>query len=51
MAAFFTHYNSVCIHQTLKIIPAMVAGVTSKLWEISDMVKSLEDWENGGGAV
>jgi len=24
---------------------AMSAGVTSKLWEMSDMVKVLEDWE------
>jgi hypothetical protein len=23
----------------------MAAGVTSKLWEVSDMVKVLEDWE------
>jgi hypothetical protein len=23
----------------------MVAGVTDKLWEMSDMVKVLEDWE------
>jgi hypothetical protein len=23
----------------------MAAGVTDKLWEISDMVKVLEDWE------
>jgi len=26
----------------------MVAGVTGKLWEISDMVKVLEDWEAVG---
>jgi hypothetical protein len=23
----------------------MVAGVTTKLWELSDLVKVLEDWE------
>jgi hypothetical protein len=23
----------------------MAAGVTPKLWEMSDMVKALEDWE------
>jgi hypothetical protein len=39
------HYNFVCIHQTLKVTPAMAAGVTSMLWEMSDMVKVLEDWE------
>ena len=44
-AIYFMHYNFVRIHQTLKITPAMAAGVTSKLWEISDMVKVLEDWE------
>jgi hypothetical protein len=30
---------------SLKVTPAMAAGVTSKLWEISEMVKVLEGWE------
>ena len=42
---YFTRYNFVRIHQTLKITPAMAAGVTTKLWEMSDMMKVLEDWE------
>jgi IS1 family transposase len=46
MAIYFMHYNFVRIHQTLKITPAMAAGVTPKLWEMSDMVKVLEEWEN-----
>jgi len=45
VAVYSMHYNFVRIHQTLKITPAMAAGVTSKLWEMSDMVKVLEDWE------
>jgi hypothetical protein len=45
MSIYFMHYNFVRIHQTLKITPAMAAGVTGKLWEMSDMVKVLEDWE------
>ena len=45
MAIYFMHYNFVRIHQTLKITPAMAAGVTSQLWEISDMVNVLEEWE------
>jgi IS1 family transposase len=45
MAIYFMHYNFVRIHQTLKITPAMAAGITAKLWEMSDMVKVLEDWE------
>ena len=39
------HYNFVRIHRTLKVTPAMAAGVTGKLWKMSDMVKVLEDWE------
>ena len=31
--------------QTLRITPAMAAGVSPKLWEMSDLVKVLEDWE------
>jgi IS1 family transposase len=38
-------YNFVRIHQTLKVTPAMAAGVTDKLWEISDVVQVLEDFE------
>lgn len=39
------YYNFVRIHQTLKITPAMAAGVTDKLWEVSDIVTVLERWE------
>jgi IS1 family transposase len=45
MAIYFMHYNFVRIHQTLKITPAMAAGVTPKLWEMSDMANVLETWE------
>lgn len=38
-------YNFVRIHQTLKVTPAMAAGVTDKLWEVSDIVKVVEAWE------
>jgi IS1 family transposase len=49
MAIYFMHYNFVRIHQTLKITPAMAAGITCKLWEMVDMVKVLEDWEQSVG--
>jgi hypothetical protein len=39
------YYNFVRIHQTLKVTPAMAAGVTKKLWEVSDIVEVLEQWE------
>ena len=31
--------------ETLRVTAAMAAGVTDRLWEISDVVKMLEDWE------
>ena len=46
MSIYFMHYNFVRIHKTLRITPAMSAGVTKKLWEMSDLVQVLEDWEN-----
>jgi hypothetical protein len=39
------YYNFVRIHQTLKVTPAMAAGVTSRLWEMNDIVDVLEAWE------
>ena len=37
------HYNFVRIRQTLKITPAMAAGVTNRFVEIADMVGLLEE--------
>jgi len=45
VAIHFMHYNFVCIHQSLRITPAMAAGVTTKLWSLTDMVRVIEDWE------
>jgi hypothetical protein len=45
MAIYFMHYNFVRIHQTLKMSPAMAAGITKRLWEMSDVVDVLEAWE------
>jgi hypothetical protein len=40
------YYNNfVRIHKTLKVTPAMAAGVTDKLWVISDVVTIVEKWE------
>jgi hypothetical protein len=36
------YYNFVRIHQTLRVTPAMAAGVTDRLWEIEDIVALLE---------
>ncbi len=45
VALFAMYYNFVRIHQTLKMTPAMAAGVTKRLWEIGDIVGVLEAWE------
>ena len=33
-----TYYNFVRIHKTLRVTPAMAAGVTDRLWEVADIV-------------
>jgi hypothetical protein len=42
MALFTTYYNFVRIHKTLRVSPAMAAGVTDRLWEIGDIVALVE---------
>jgi IS1 family transposase len=43
VALHMLHYNFVRIHQTLKTSPAMAAGISSRLWEISDIVALLDE--------
>jgi hypothetical protein len=45
MALFTTYYNFVRIHKTLRVTPAMAAGVSQRLWEVSDIVAVLEATE------
>jgi hypothetical protein len=40
-------YNFIKIHRTLRCTPAMAAGVTDRLWEVSDLVALLEADERG----
>jgi hypothetical protein len=42
VALFTTYYNFVRIHRTLRMSPAMAAGVTDRLWEIGDIVALVE---------
>jgi IS1 family transposase len=41
LAIFYMHYNFVRIHQTLRVTPAMAAGVTGRLWAVEDLVALL----------
>jgi IS1 family transposase len=45
VALFAMYYNFVRIHKTLRTTPAMAAGVTKRLWEVGDIVSTLEAWE------
>jgi hypothetical protein len=36
------YYNFCRIHQTLRVTPAMAAGVTDHVWEIRDIISLLE---------
>jgi hypothetical protein len=37
--------NKISTHQTLRVTPAMEAGVTDKLWSLEDMVRIVDEWE------
>jgi IS1 family transposase len=42
LAIYFVHYNFVRIHQTLRVTPAMEAGITTRLWSMDDIVALIE---------
>ena len=43
VALYFMHYNFCRIHETIGVTPAMEAGVTDTLWEVSDIVELIDD--------
>jgi hypothetical protein len=42
VAIHFMHYNFVRIHQSLRVTPAIAAGVSKTLWPLMDMVQVVE---------
>ncbi len=46
VAVYFLHYNFCRIHQTLRVTPAMAAGVTDHVWEIEDVIALLDAAES-----
>jgi IS1 family transposase len=42
VALHFMHYNFCRIHQTLRVTPAMEAGVTDHVWDIEDIINLLD---------
>jgi len=38
VALWFGYYNFCCVHQTLRVTPAMEAGLTDHVWSIGEFV-------------
>lgn len=42
LALYFVFYNFVRVHKTLRVTPAMAAGVTDRLWSFEDIVAMID---------
>ena len=42
VALYFMYYNFGRIHQTLRVTPAMEAGISDHVWSIEDIVGLME---------
>ncbi len=42
IALYFAFYNFCRIHKTLKVSPAMAAGITDRLWSLDDIVAKID---------
>jgi IS1 family transposase len=42
MALYFMYYNFCRIHQTLRVTPAMEAGITDHVWSIEEIINLME---------
>jgi hypothetical protein len=38
LALYFAHYNFVRIHGSLRVTPAMTAGVTDRTWTLEEII-------------
>lgn len=45
LALYFFHYNLCRIHTTLRVTPAMQAGVTDRVWEMADLIRLMDAQE------
>lgn len=45
VALHFMYYNFARVHQTLRVSPAMAAGITDRLWAVEDIVALVERQE------
>lgn len=42
VALFYMHYNFARVHQSLRVTPAMAAGISKHVWEVEEIVGLLE---------
>jgi hypothetical protein len=42
VALHFMHYNFCRIHQTLRVTPAMEAGISDHVWDIGEVVQVID---------
>jgi IS1 family transposase len=42
LALYFTFYNFIRIHKSLKVTPAMAAGITTRLWGFEDILNRID---------
>ena len=47
VAVFYMHYNFARIHQTLRVTPAMAAGVTDHVWELEEIIRLIPERKPG----
>ena len=45
VALHYMHYNFVRIHRTLRVTPAMQAGLTNRVWSFEDIIGLVESAE------
>ena len=42
LALYFLHYNFCRVHKTLRVTPAMEAGIANHVWTLGDIVALLD---------
>lgn len=50
-ALYFLYHNFARIHRTLRMTPAMAAGISEHVWSIEEIVGLLETWLNAEAAM
>ena len=43
IALYFVFYNFCRIHKTLRMSPAMAAGISDRLWSLEDVVAKIDE--------